>query len=157
MEPRLFAVSDTDLTEVMSWLTTADAVDRWSGPEFRFPYSKQSFREDCRLGAFSNFAFKNADGDLLAFGQIGDRYDRSHFARLIVSPTRRGQGMGKLLVGALLAQAKLRPDCDACGLFVYRRNTSAIHCYESMGFSVDEYPVSARLADECYYMTRRLG
>ena len=157
MRSRLYAVNDTDIEQLKSWLLNADSVRLWSGPAFRYPYSDVSFREDCRLDSFANFALKNGDGVMLGFGQIGERYDRSHFARLIVSPEARGVGMGKELLGALLRQAALRSDCKACGLFVYRHNHAAVNCYKSMNFVIDEYPENAKLQDECYYMTRTLA
>lgn len=153
--PRLFVVNDADIERLMSWFGDAAAVKLWSGPQFRYPFTKETFREDCKLSQFANYALKDDQGSLLGFGQIGERYERSHFARLVVNPLFRGQGCGRQLLQALVRQSALRDDCEECGLFVYRHNTAAKECYLAAGFEVVKYPDNAPMADECFYMTRR--
>ena len=43
---------------------------------------------------------------------------------------------------------------DEFSLFVYRHNEAALGCYRSMGFVIRDYPEDARMADQCYYLTR---
>ena len=45
----LRATANDDIEAVMTWFPDAEAVNSWGGPGFRFPFSPDSFREDCKL------------------------------------------------------------------------------------------------------------
>jgi ribosomal protein S18 acetylase RimI-like enzyme len=145
--------ADPDIDELMTWFNASDAVDRWAGPSFRFPFDRASFIEDCRLGDMASRVLKR-DTTLLAFGQFYLRYGRINLARLVVSPAHRGQGYGRALLRALFADARRYIDAEEFSLFVYRDNPAALGCYRSAGFVVTDYPDDAPLADECYYLVR---
>ena len=87
--------------------------------------------------------------ELLGFGQVMPKpRNRLHFARLIVSPSHRGQGYGFELVNALLRRALARQP-KSVSLNVFRDNAAAIAVYSRLGFSeaspVPGYPRSAAL------------
>ncbi len=147
-------VSDTDLDELMSWFQAAADVDIWGGPRFRFPFTKATFRKDCHWGRMPGFRLNSPAGEFAAFGQMYQRYGRINFARLVVNPAMRGQGVGKRLVERLIETGPKLFEADEFSLFVYRHNTAALACYRSMGFVIRDYPKDARMADQCYYLTR---
>jgi hypothetical protein len=128
----LAATSDGDIDKVMTWLPDAASVKIWGGPNFRFPFTQATFREDCRLDMMDSFSLRNANGELAAFGQAYERDGRGHLARLISNP-----------------------DYEEYSLFVYRDNIPAYQCYLSLGFVVQNYPEGAPMPDKCYFLTRQ--
>lgn len=146
-----------DIDTLMNWFTTESDVKRWGGPEFRFPFSPESFHEDCRWPEMHSFSLRSGDGDLAAFGQLYERDGRIHLARLAVKPGCRGQGIGKALVSQLMEAGKALLSHSSFSLFVYRDNEPALRCYRSLGFEVRPYPPGQQLADVCYFMTRPAG
>lgn len=144
----------SDIDELMTWFPDASSVDIWGGPRFRFPFDKESFHEDCRLQEFATYCLRNSKGEFIAFGQLGLRYERSHFARLVVHPEQRSQGLGRKLLEMMIDVARERQTCKEVGLFVYRHNRAAYRCYRAAGFKLRDYPAAAPMADKCYYMTR---
>ena len=146
--------SDRDLDELMSWFPDAAAVDIWGGPRFRFPFTEATFRKDCHWGRMPGFRLNSPAGEFAAFGQMYQRYGRINFARLVVNPGMRGQGVGKRLVELLIETGPQLFQADEFSLFAYRHNAAALGCYQSMGFVVRDYPEGARMADQCYYLTR---
>ena len=146
--------SDSDLDELMSWFHDAAEVDTWGGPRFRFPFTKATFRKDCHWGRMPGFRLNSPAGEFSAFGQMYQRYGRINLARLVVNPGMRGQGVGKRLVGLLIETGPTLFPADEFSLFAYRHNEAALGCYRSMGFVVRDYPEGARMADQCYYLTR---
>jgi len=138
----------------MGWFGDAEAVNRWGGPRFRYPFSAKSFREDCRIGEISSYCLRNPAGAMVGFGQFYDRYDRAHLARLISHPEKRRQGIGERLIRMIMKAALLSTEHEQSSLFVYRDNEPAYRCYLKLGFTVDAYPDDAPLKDECYFLTR---
>lgn len=145
---------DADVDELMAWFPDAAAVDRWGGPRFRYPFTRLSFREDCRIDEISSFCLKDPDNAMAAFGQFYNRYDRAHLARLISDPHRRRQGIGRRLIRLIMQAAQLQTGHKQSSLFVYRDNEPALSCYLAMGFVVQDYPDGAPLKDRCYFLTR---
>lgn len=150
----LAAATDADIDEVMTWFPDAASVDIWGGPKFRFPFTRESFVEDCRIDSMQTYALHDPDGRLAAFGQSYDRYGRGHLARLIANPDLRRRGAGSRLIELIIASLEARFEFDEYSLFVYRHNIPAYECYLSLGFAVTDYPEDAAMADKCYFLTR---
>lgn len=147
--------TDVDIDELMGWFPDAHSVDIWGGPKFRFPFTRESFREDCHLDkVMQSFSLRDPDGRLAAFGQLYNRHDRGHLARLISNPDIRRQGAGKRLIERLIRVARDDYGFREYSLFVYRDNEPAYRCYLELGFTVQEYPDDAKMKDQCYFLTR---
>ena len=151
---QLTAATDTDIDEVLTWFPDAESVDIWGGPEFRFPFTRESFVEDCRTNSMQTYALRDPAGRLAAFGQSYDRYGRGHLARLIANPDMRRRGAGSRLIELIIASLEAHEAFDEYSLFVYRHNIPAYECYLSSGFAVTDYPEDAPMADKCYFLTR---
>ena len=145
---------EADIDELMGWFADAGEVDRWGGPRFRYPFTKESFRRDCRIGEIPSFCLRDPEGVLAAFGQYYNRHDRAHLARLVSHPERRRQGVGRRLIRLIMQAAELQSGHKQSSLFVYRDNEPAYRCYLAMGFVVQAYPDGAPMQDRCYFLTR---
>ena len=70
----------------------------------------------------------------LAWGLLHSPYDKTaHIYQMWVSPTVRGQGVGKLFLKKLIGWAK-GADLDDIFLAVTTINMAAVHLYKSIGF-----------------------
>ena len=150
----LAAAADTDFDEVMTWFPDAASVDRWGGPGFRYPFTRDSFVEDCRIDVMDSYVLTSPDKQRAAFGQSYERTGRGHLARLVVNPLLRRQGAGRRLIEMIIASLERRHAYDEYSLFVYRNNTPAYECYVSLGFAVTDYPEDAAMPDKCFFLTR---
>ena len=151
----LSAAGDEDFRELMTWFPDAASVDRWGGPKFRFPFTRESFYEDCRIDVMRSYALRNPAGSFAAFGQTYERNGRGHLARLIANPTLRRQGAATRLIEMIIATLEMQYDYDEYSLFVYRDNIPAYQCYLSLGFAVTDYPEDGTMADKCHILTRK--
>jgi len=147
--------ADGDLDDVMLWFPNAAAVDIWSGPKFRYPFTGETFREDCRVELMTSYVLRDSTGTLAAFGQSYERDGRGHLARLVANPGLRRKGAGRQLIRMIMAALATSKAYDEYSLFVYRDNTPAYQCYRSLGFSVVEYPDDAPMSDKCFFLTRK--
>ena len=143
-----------DFDELITWFPTQEDVLIWGGPTFRYPFTRETFFEDLCLDRMVSLSLYSPGGDFAGFGQVYERSGRIHFARLVVHPAMRGQGVGKRLVSMLMTAGPTRYDCDEFSLFVLRDNAVAFRCYKALGFVVSEYPEGVEHADVCYYLTR---
>lgn len=152
----LVEAADSDLDQLMGWFGDALSVKVWGGPKFRYPFTARSFLRDCHWGRMATYRLDSPDGEFSAFGQMYERLGRINLARLVVHPECRGQGVGKRLIALMLEAGSQLFESDEFSLFVYRNNLPALECYKAMGFVVRDYPEGAKLAEECYYLTRPL-
>lgn len=147
--------TDADFDEVMNWFPDAHTVDAWGGPNFRYPFSGKTFREDCRVDVMESYGLRSTDKQLAAFGQSCIRDGRGHLARLVSSPALRRRGAGKQLIRMIMTTLETAHDFDEHSLFVYRDNVPAYRCYQSLGFVVHDYPEEAPMRDKCYFLIRK--
>ena len=145
---------DAEFDQIMTWFPDATSVDIWGGPRFRYPFTRASFIEDLRVTTADSYALRNPDKALAAFGQSYERCGRGHLARLVVNPALRRQGAGRRLIEMIVESLETRRGYDEFSLFVYRHNTPALRCYQSLGFVVTDYPDDAPMADKCYFLTK---
>jgi ribosomal protein S18 acetylase RimI-like enzyme len=150
----LTEASEEDIDQLMDWFPSADAINFWGGPAFRFPFTRETFHHDVRRSEMASYCLRDPAGQIVAFGQFYDRVGRINLARLVVHPESRGQGAGKRLISGLMAAARPLFNLPEFSLFVYDDNTPAFECYKSMGFVVTEYPDEMPIGETCVYLTR---
>ena len=137
----------------MSWFTNEQQLREWSGPEARFPFDLETFREDSKFDSIASFVM-SADGrDMMAFGQCYDRLGRCHLSRLAVAPDQRGKGLITVLMSLLCDYGRAIFSADSSSLFVLTENHPAIHAYTRFGFKVADYPGVMPL-ENCLYMIK---
>ncbi|MDJ0916652.1 MAG: GNAT family N-acetyltransferase [Woeseiaceae bacterium] len=150
------AAQSADIDALMAWFPDETSLRNWAGPSFDYPFDRTSFHRDCRWRDMPSYCL-DSHGILQGFGQFYDRYGRVNLARLVVSPMSRGQGLGQLLINALIEASRPVLGLNEAGLFVYRSNESAYCCYRAAGFSVASMPDDSGLGDEAHYLVRAIG
>ncbi len=151
-DPLLLPATPAHLQDLMAWFGDEQSCTNWGGPEFRYPFTAESFRADARYGELQSYALVGNAGALLGFGQYYNRAGRCHLARLAVAPDRRGAGLGAVLIFGLSRLGCAELGLAECSLFVYPDNIPAMHLYGRLGFAAEIYPDASRLPDGCTYM-----
>lgn len=110
----------------------------WAGPVVRYPATRTSVWADIEASEQNAYALLDAEGQMVAFGQILRREGGViHLARLVVDPASRGQGVGRALCVALMKEGALAHSLNAFTLKVYESNKPAFHLYQSLGFELN--------------------
>ena len=148
----LAAAAPPHLLEIMSWFPSRESCQIWGGPEFRFPFTAQSFHADCHLELPSRVLL-DGGGMLCGFGQYYLRARRCHLARLAIAPALRGRGLGARLIELLSDEGRAALGVEHCSLFVAITNVTAIALYQRLGFAPAVYPGDSPLPG-CYYLVR---
>ena len=144
------------LPELMTWFPDAQSLRVWGGPEFRFPFTAASFREDAKIDGIDSLSLAADDGALAAFGQCYLRIERCHFGRVAVAPARRGEGLGTRLLREMADWGLSRFGPRELSLFVLKANDEARRLYERLGFRAVPYPDPALLPDAHYMIADRM-
>lgn len=59
----------SQLPELMSWFPDSMSCQTWGGPEFRFPFTEATFRDDAKIEQLPTWALAQDDDTLVGFGQ----------------------------------------------------------------------------------------
>ena len=109
------------------------AIERDS---FGTPWTKPLFEEELRRPDLCHWlVLVGQDGSVAAYGGFWLAVDEAHFTNIAVRGDRRGQGLGRRLLLALLDKAK-GLGCVRATLEVRPSNAAALGLYQGEGFTV---------------------
>ena len=149
---QLIKATTAHVPQMMTWFPTEDSCHVWGGPEFRFPFTTETFLADSKLMRLPSYALIGESGELCGFGQFYSRVGRCHLSRLAVAPDYRGRGLGTQLIETLLREGKKTLGVTQGSLFVHVTNTSATALYERLGFTRSPYPEPGLAIPNSHYM-----
>jgi ribosomal protein S18 acetylase RimI-like enzyme len=137
---RLVGTTRDHLRQMMAWFPDATSCALWGGPDFRHPFTEDTFVADSRCETLPTWSLVAGDGTLLGFGQYYDRVGCCHLSRLVIAPDQRGRGLGTHLIEGLIELGAPALHASECSLFVSRTNPAAARLYARLGFTVADYP-----------------
>jgi ribosomal protein S18 acetylase RimI-like enzyme len=151
---QLVEATRAHLPQIMAWFPTEHGCRVWGGPEFRFPFTAETFLADSKVTSLPSYVLVE-EGEPCGFGQFYLRAGRCHLSRLAVAPAARGRGLGTRLIELLLRMGKTTLGVTESSLFVHVTNTSAIALYERLGFASSAYPEPGLEIPDSHYMISR--
>jgi ribosomal protein S18 acetylase RimI-like enzyme len=123
----------TDLKTVMTWIPDAESCLIWAGPRVRFPLELEQLYQDIEFEKTLTYSLYD-ERELLALGQIRMFENlRGHLSRIVVNPSSRGKGFGRIFGQELINEAK-KLNCQTISLHVIKDNSIAISLYKKLGF-----------------------
>ena len=131
---------DPDITKIHSWIDSERTLRIWSGPRhpvFPFPPEELAAVYESYRKERVNFPMVAWDDQGLA-GAATLRYiapRRIRLCNVITDHTRRGQGIGRALVGLVLKMCFELMDAERVSLGVLAENERAVRCYRAAGFT----------------------
>lgn len=149
---QLIEATSAHVPQLMTWFPTEYSCHVWGGPEFRFPFTTETFLIDSKLTRVPSYALIGSSAELCGFGQFYRRAGRCHLSRLAVAPSHRGRGLGTQLIEMLAREGKKALGVTQTSLFVHVTNTAAMTLYERLGFTRSAYPEPGPQIPDTYYM-----
>jgi len=137
---KLEQFDETDFDRLISWVDSEEFMLQFAGPIFTFPLTTDQL--ELYISDENRFAFKVVDSDTSdVIGHCEVYYSANRVARLcrilLGYKNLRGQGIGEEIVRRLVEFSFDKLDALTIELNVYEWNTSAIKCYEKVGFVVN--------------------
>lgn len=124
-----------DYAVIASWISDAASCARWAGPQLAYPFDIRALPHLLEKPGSNAMVLTDATDATLGFAQYWQRdAQRVHLGRIIVSPSSRGLGYGRILCEGLLSTALSHTGRSIASLRVYRDNPAAQNLYRQMGF-----------------------
>jgi len=133
----------SDFDQLAKWIPSKRFHVQWCGTIFRFPLGEtqlQKYLEKCGGVPPRRLAFKAVDAGNNMVGQINFHivnveHGYAHLGPILVGdPALRGKGIGSEMICKMQEIAFKELNLHRIDLYVFDFNTSAISCYEKMGF-----------------------
>ncbi len=140
----------------MAWGDSPDALRQWAGPYFDYPLDERQLDRYLRSAGPTRMIFtavERRSGEPVGHVELdGIEPGRSaHVCRVIVSPERRGQGLGTAMMDAVRRFAFAELGVGRLTLNVYDWNAPAIASYEKVGFRTLDAHATGADGDWAYY------
>ncbi|OWA37715.1 GNAT family N-acetyltransferase [Saccharibacillus sp. O16] len=150
-----------DFDSLIAWSGDAKFLLQWSGPEFTHPLTTDQlihYLEGANdKETSSRFIYKAVEQQTnemvghICLGNV-DRANRSaRVGKVLLNPDRRGKGYGKQMIDHILEIGFHDFKLHRISLGVFDFNTSAIQCYEKVGFVREGLLRDARRYKEDYW------
>ncbi len=144
MEIALKPLEISDFDQLAKWIPSKRFHVQWCGTIFRFPLGEtqlQKYLGKCGETPPRRLGFKAVDADNNMVGQISFHivnveHGYAHLGPILVGdPALRGKGIGSEMIYKMQEIAFEELKLHRIDLYVFDFNTSAIACYEKVGFA----------------------
>ena len=149
---KLRSAINKDLLTIANWIPDEKSCRFWAGPGINYPFTLHGLKKDINYSRSNTFSLFDNPGNLLGFGQIIEKKDYLHLARLITSPIHRGKGYGTILCQELIKRGKTKFGDRPFSLNVHARNENALSLYLKLGFTPMNKPTGLTATTDNVYM-----
>jgi len=146
----------TDFKQLINWIDCEEFLIQWSGNLFTYPLHEQQLEK--YIESKNTLAFKVIDEETrkvighISLGQIDNINKSARIGKVLVGDTKmRGRSIGKHMMKAVLQIAFEELKLHRVTLGVYDFNTSAISCYEKIGFVKEGLLRESKKVGETYW------
>lgn len=128
-----------DFKQLIHWVDTPKLLIQFAGPNFNFPLNEEQLEQHLKLPNRRHFViYDSSRNEAIGHAEIQKiATETGLICRVLLgNPKDRGKGLGKMLISELCHYGFDTCHFNSMELNVYEWNTSAIKCYESVGFKV---------------------
>ncbi|WP_237981844.1 GNAT family N-acetyltransferase [Bacillus thuringiensis] len=153
---KLESFKRSDFKQLMNWINSEEFLIQWSGNAFTYPLNEQQLEK--YIESTNTLAFKVIDKETkgvighISLGQIDNINKSARIGKVLVGDTKmRGRSIGRHMMKAVLQIAFEELKLHRVTLGVYDFNTSAISCYEKIGFVKEGLLRESKKVGETYW------
>lgn len=136
---KLESFKRSDFKQLMNWINSEEFLIQWSGNAFTYPLNEKQLEKYTESA--NTLSFKVIDEESrnvighISLGRIDNINKSARIGKVLVGDTKmRGRSIGKHMMKAVLHIAFEELKLHRVTLGVFDFNTSAISCYEKIGF-----------------------
>lgn len=134
-----------DASHIVKWNrgTDADFLQQWSGRGYHYPITEEAIKDRIEQSKDSSYRVykiineKEIIGtiELMNIDEVGKK---ATVGRFLLAPEYRGKGYGTKALACFVREIFLHTNLELLDLYVFKFNTTAIHCYEKVGFRMNQ-------------------
>lgn len=126
-----------NIQHVLSWIKDEEDRVLWSGNSFRHGLNRITFERHLERKGLFAYQLTDSKNRIIAYGEVVIKsVECATLCRIIVKPTLRSQGLGKLLCKSLLERINQWDSVQKISLNTLTCNNAALSCYQSLGFQI---------------------
>jgi ribosomal-protein-alanine N-acetyltransferase len=126
-------MKDNRLVRPMA-MPDVDGVMAVEKDSFSTPWSRSAFEEELAQNRLARYIVAEEDGQVVGYAGMWLVINEAHVTNVAVSGSRRGEGIGRLLMETLMEIAR-ENGMESMTLEVRVSNMVARHLYETLGFT----------------------
>ena len=131
-----------DSKVLIKWIDSAELNRLWGGPCYQFPLTHEQIEQHCAQQQVFPYLFMH-QGAKLGFVELYYLEQGCYrICRVFIAPHARGNGLAKQMLQSLMTLAKREHQCRHLSLGVFSHNTTALQCYQSLGFETVSSSIS---------------
>ena len=115
-------------------IADVDGVMAVEKDSFSTPWSRSAFEEELAQNRLARYIVAEEDGQVVGYAGMWLVINEAHVTNVAVSGSRRGEGIGRLLMETLMELAR-ENGMGSMTLEVRVSNMVARHLYETLGFA----------------------
>ena len=115
-------------------IADVDGVMAVEKDSFSTPWSRSAFEEELAQNRLARYIVAEEDGQVVGYAGMWLVINEAHVTNVAVSGSRRGEGLGRLLMETLMKLAR-ENGMGSMTLEVRVSNMVARHLYETLGFA----------------------
>ena len=115
-------------------IADVDGVMAVEKDSFSTPWSRSAFEEELAQNRLARYIVAEEDGQVVGYAGMWLVINEAHVTNVAVSSSRRGEGIGRLLMETLMELAR-ETGMGSMTLEVRVSNMVARHLYETLGFA----------------------
>ena len=152
---------ENDFDTLISWIESPELLLQWGGPNFTYPLDKnqlQNYISKVNTVDSDTYIFKVVDVDSeqtlghISINKIDQKNKSARIGKVLVGNKNfRGQGIGEAMMKEILKISFGKLQLHRVDLGVFDFNTSAIRCYEKVGFVKEGLLRDVRKIDNHYW------
>lgn len=136
---RLGPFTAADYANLIAWVDSEEMLMQFAGPAFTFPLTAEQL--DLSLNDQNRTAFRVVlieTNATIGHAEVYLKEHSTHIGRVLIGDQQyRGKGLGQQIIRLLLDFSFSHLNRSTAELNVFDFNTSAIKCYEKVGFTVN--------------------
>ncbi|WP_404511216.1 GNAT family N-acetyltransferase [Bacillus sp. RC242] len=153
---KLVPFKKSDFKQLINWINSEEFLIQWSGNAFTYPLNEQQLEKYTESANTLSFTVTDEETEEvighISLGQIENINKSARVGKVLVGDTKmRGRSIGKHMMKGVLHIAFEELKLHRVTLGVFDFNSSAISCYEKIGFVKEGLLRESKKVGETYW------
>ncbi|WP_339386495.1 GNAT family N-acetyltransferase [Vibrio caribbeanicus] len=149
METEIRTFIENDYVTLISWIDNEELNFQWGGPCFTFPLDLDQLRNHYKNSKVHPFILTVSSQPIGYVELMSESDFRFRICRVYIHDGFRGKGLAKKMLMQVIRLARENYRAKVLSLAVFKDNSVAKHCYQSLGF-IEKQMIQHTFKEKCW-------